>query len=105
MHHRIISHRQNLDGSEIKCNSIIATDRNASRRPHLQTGVVEERDSCFKNKLLVKEISLGKKLYVEHKMLVSVIQKEFPQTDKETIQREKGQRVENEKLNRDNPKR
>lgn len=38
-------------------------------------------------------------------MLVSVIHKEFPQTDKETIQREKGQRVENEKLNRDNPKR
>ena len=47
----------------------------------------------------------GKKLYVEHKMLVSVIHKEFPQTDKETIQREKEQRVENEKLNRNNPKR
>lgn len=36
---------------------------------------------------------------------MSVIQKEFSQTDKETIQREKGQRVENETLNRDNPKR
>lgn len=44
------------------------------------------------------EQSLWEKLYVEHRQLVSEIHKEFPPTDKEIIQREKGQKIENENL-------
>jgi hypothetical protein len=41
---------------------------------------------------------LGKNLCVEHRRLVPAIYKEFPQTDKQIIQREKGQKIENENL-------